>query len=165
VKDLPAQGLRSRLSPAAIKTQKLKPPHEVPGHGDGHEPVGVGLKLREGKAGESGLLQSLDVVFDVSVGSHGEVELNGVTLTVGVEAPIAKLVTGKEAALGTGVQGFSSHDAARAARHLSQCEVVGHLTDAGTFAQCATLGARGLPEVFASGYLVNGALQLGVGAR
>jgi hypothetical protein len=54
---------------------------------------------------QSPVLQSLNVTLDVGVGAHSDIECHRVAVSVGVEAPVAELVTGKETTRGPGVQG------------------------------------------------------------
>ena len=68
----------------------------------------------KGKREQPRLLQSQDVVFDVGVGAHEAVELDGIALAVGVEAPVAELEGSEQALLGAWVQRLSSHDEAGA---------------------------------------------------
>ena len=99
-----------RASP--VEAEQLEPAHQVGGQGHGHHPGGVGLEAGEGKPGEPRVLQSLDVLFDVGVGPHGGVEFDRVPVLVGVEAPVAEVEGGEEAALGSGVQRLPADDAA-----------------------------------------------------
>ena len=72
----------------------------------------VGLKAGEGHPRESGVLQSLNVLFDVGVGTHGGVQFDRACLGVGVEAPVAELETREQAPLCAWVEGLTSNDQA-----------------------------------------------------
>lgn len=85
---MPRRSAASGVSPASVETQQLEPPHEVGRHGNGHQPVGVGLEAGEREAHEPRVLQPLDVGLDVGVGPHGDVEFPWGTVLVGVEAPV-----------------------------------------------------------------------------
>jgi anti-sigma factor RsiW len=98
------------LAQEPVEAEQLEPPHQVGSHGHGHHPVGVGLEVGKGHAAETGVLQPLDVLFDVGVGPHGGVQLVGGALGVGVEAPVAELETREQAALGPGVEGLPPDD-------------------------------------------------------
>ncbi len=54
------------------------------------------------------------MLFDVGMGPHGGVEVDRVAVLVGVEAPVAIVEGGEQAALGSGVQRFTADDAAGA---------------------------------------------------
>ena len=110
VEDRPTQRLRASALPVPLEAQQLEPPDEVGGEHHGRHPVGVRLKVAEGEAAEPGVLQPLDVVLDVGMCPHDDVEADRVTGLVGVEAPVTELKRGQEASLSTGVE------AVRAAR-------------------------------------------------
>ena len=110
VEDAPPECLGLRVAPDAWQAEELEPPHEVCGQDDDHEPGGVVLEAREGKAGEPRVLQAADVLFDMRVRPHGDVEISRVAVLVGVEAPVAVVERGEEAALGAGVEWLTPDD-------------------------------------------------------
>jgi len=131
VQDRPAQRLGSGVGPGAGEAQELEPAQQVGGEGEGHHPRRVGVEVREREPAQPGVLQPLDVLFDMRVGSHGGVEVAGVSGLVGVEAPVAELEGGEQAALGAGVQGFAAHDQAGPRRQLVVFDQTGELGDRG----------------------------------
>ena len=94
----------------SVETEPLEPAHQVGADGHGHHPVAVGLEAGEGESAKSGVLQTLDVLFDMGVGPHGDIEFDRRTLRVGVEAPVTELETWEQAALCSGVERFTSND-------------------------------------------------------
>ena len=100
----------SGTTPGPVETEQLEPSHQVGRERHQHHPGGVVLEAGERKAREPRVLQTADVLLDVGVGPHGDVEIPRIALLVGVEAPVAVLERGEEAALGTGVQRFTPDD-------------------------------------------------------
>ncbi len=162
VQEAPAQCLGSCLDPGTVEAEQLEPAHQVGRHGDGHHPVGVGLEVGEGEAQEPRVLETLNVLFDVGVGPHGGVEVDGVTLAVGVEAPVAIVEGGEQASLGSRVQRFATDDAAGAFGQLVVRDERGHLADRSPFSGLAVLAQRLLPDAVEAGGRQDGPGDLGV---
>jgi hypothetical protein len=74
-----------------------------------HQGVGEAHHGEPGPVGV-GVLQSADVVFDMGVGPHVHVEVDGVAGGVGVVTPVAEQRRRKQGLLGAGVQWFAAHD-------------------------------------------------------
>ena len=55
------------------------------------KPRSVGVEVHEREPLEPGVLQALDVVFYMRVGSHVSIECDGIAFLVGVVAPVAEL--------------------------------------------------------------------------
>src|ERR1019366_9937211 len=139
VEQAPTQCLWAGKAPIAVTAQELEPSDEVRGeHHDGH-PVGVRRKAREGEAAQPRVLQPGDVVLDMCMGAHYEIELSGLAPAVGVEAPVAVLEGRKQAALGAGVQRLSPHDEPCPLRQRREADERGELTDRGTVSLLAVL--------------------------
>src|ERR1039457_6711870 len=132
VEQAPTQCLWAGKAPIAVTAQELEPPDEVsPEHHDGH-PVGVGHKAREGEAAQPRVLQPADVVLDMGMGAHYEIQLSGLALAVCVKAPVAVLEGREQAALGTGVKRLSPDDEPCSLRQRREKDERGELTDRGT---------------------------------
>lgn len=74
VQQSPAERLRSGAFQVAVEAQELEPSDEVGCEHYNRHPVGVRLERGEREAAQPGVLQPPDVVLDVCVLAHDEVE-------------------------------------------------------------------------------------------
>jgi hypothetical protein len=113
----------------------------------------------------AGILQALNVLFDMGMCSHGGVQVNRVSSGVGVEAPsVAELETREQAALRTEVEGLPSNDESGSFGQLVVGDQRGQLAHRGADPWLALLGDGRLPHLVDADGITNGCRHLGIRA-
>jgi hypothetical protein len=87
----PAQPFRFRCREWAGADQFLEPAHEIGSGAHELQPCAVGVEVREREPVQTGVLQSFDVVFEVSMLTDVMVEFDRVGGGVGVMTPLPVL--------------------------------------------------------------------------
>ena len=129
------------------------------------QPVGVVFEAREGEPVETGVLQATDVLFDVGMGAHHDVELAGVSVLVGVEAPVAVLEGGEEAALGAGMERLASDDEPGAVGELRIVDERGELGDCAPVLRLPVLSEGRQPDLLDPDGVEDRRRHLGIAPR
>src|SRR5207237_250141 len=114
----PTQRLGFGDAKTASETEALEPPYQCCRHANGSHPCAVGMKIRERKPLEAGVLLPANTVLNVGVRTHEAVDRHRFARAIRVEAPVTIVHGREERGLCTGVQRLPAHDQAGSFRPL-----------------------------------------------
>ena len=110
VPELPTQHFGFRDGEWPVEAVELEPAHEIGGERDDREASTVGVEIDEREPFQTRVFQTFDVVFDVGVRAHVDIEGDRVAGLVGVVTPVAELERWEQRCLRAGMQRFAPHD-------------------------------------------------------